>query len=121
MEKKNLQNAYRAINYLVEDVKKFVNDNGGFISTHDLQWDTMYAYIIDWNVDDVNEERIIAIRVKNNILEIATTFHKNDEYDKPLTENDFSDEDWIVVGTCGDSVLTAQTIFSIAESIEQYV
>lgn len=119
--KETLSNASKYINILVDKVRDFVKENGGFISTTNSQWDTMYAYIIDWNVDDVIEERIIAIRVKNNILEIATTFYKNDEYDKPLTENDFSDEDWIVVGTCGDSVLTAQTIISIAESIDQYI
>ena len=121
MNEENLKIAFDAINAVVEDVKKFVKDNGGFISTHDLTCDTMYAYVIDWNVDNVNEERIIAIRVVNDDLEIATTFFKNDAYEVALTENDFDDEDWMLVGSYSDSVLTAQTILSIAECIEQYV
>ena len=121
MKKENLQNALKSINALVEDVKEFVKDNGGFISTHDLTCDTMYAYVIDWNMDNVDEERVIAIRVIDDVLEIATTFFKNEVYEVALTETDFTDEDWMVVGSCGDSVLTAQTILSIAESIDQYV
>ena len=121
MKKENLKIALNAIDVVVEDVKEFVKTNGGFISTHDLTCDTMYAYVIDWNVDNVVEERIIAVRVIENVLEIATTFYKNDIYYEVLTENDFDDEDWMVVGSCGDSVLTAQTILSIAESIDQYV
>lgn len=121
MKKENLKIALNAIDAVVEDVKKFVKDNGGFISTHDLTCDTMYAYVIDWNVDNVTEERVIAIRVVNGDLEIATTFFKNDVYEVALTENDFDDEDWMLVGSYSDTVLTSQTILSIAESIDQYV
>lgn len=121
MKKENLKLALNTIDAIVDDVKAFVKTNGGFISTHDLTCDTMYAYVIDWDIDNVVEERVIAIRVIDEDLEIATTYHKNDVYEVALTENDFTDEDWMVVGTCGDSVLTAQTILSIAESIEQYV
>lgn len=121
MNKENLKIALNAIDAVVEDVKKFVKDNGGFISTHDLTCDTMYAYVIDWNVDNVTEERVIAIRVVNGDLEIATTFFKNDVYEVALTENDFDDEDWMLVGSYSDTVLTSQTILSIAESIDQYV
>ena len=122
MKQENLKIALNAIDAVVEDVKKFVKDNGGFISTHDLSCDTMYAYVIDWNVDNVVEERVIAIRVIDGVLEIATTYYKNDVYEVALTENDFTDdEDWMVVGSFGDYVLTAQTILSIAESIDQYV
>lgn len=121
MKKENLKIALNAIDAVVEDVKKFVKDNGGFISTHDLTCDIMYAYAIDWNMDNVYEVRVIAIRVIDDVLEIATTFFKNEIYEVALTETDFTDEDWMVVGSCGDSVLTAQTILSIAESIDQYV
>jgi hypothetical protein len=121
MEKKNLQNAYRAINYLVEDVKKFANDNGGFISTHDLGNDTMYAYVFTFDFEIVTEQRILAICVKDDVLYILPTPYTRDEYTKPITANDFNEDDWYIVGSCGDYVLNAQTIISIAESIEQYV
>lgn len=121
MKQENLQNALKSIDALVEDVKEFVKANGGFISTHDMSCDGIYAYVVDWDMNDVNEKRVIAIRVVNNVLEIATTLFKNDVYDTALTENDFENEDWMIVGSCGDSVLTTQTILSIAESIDQYV
>ena len=111
----------KAIETLVADVKNFVTLNGGFISTHSMEWDIMYAYVIDWDYDDVSEQRVIAVRVKDNELQIIVTPYKTDVYDKPLTEDDYVDSDWYCVGTCGDCVLTAPTILSIADSIEQYV
>jgi hypothetical protein len=35
--------------------------------------------------------------------------------------DDVDENDWYVVGSSGDMVLTASTILSIADSIEQYV
>jgi hypothetical protein len=111
----------KAIETLVADVKNFVTLNGGFISTHSMEWDIMYAYVVDWDYDDVSEQRVLAVRVKDNELQIIVTPYKTDVYDTPLTEDDYVDSDWYSVGTCGDSVLTAPTILSIADSIEQYV
>ena len=111
----------KAIETLVADVRNFVTLNGGFISTHSMELDTMYAYVVDWEYDDVSEQRVLAVRVKNKELQIIVTPYKTDVYDTPLTENDYADSDWYSVGTCGDNVLTAPTILSIAESIEQYV
>ena len=119
--KENLKIAHNAINNLVDDVKEFVKAHNGFISTHSMEWDTMYAYVVDWDYDDVNEQRVLAVRVKDNELQIIVTPYKTDVYDTPLTENDYVDSDWYSVGTCGDNVLTAPTILSIADSIEQYV
>ena len=119
--KQTLAVASKGINTLVNKVRDFVKENGGFISTTNSQWDTMYAYIVDWNLDIVTEERIIAVRVEDDILQVAGTIYKNDVYDEPLTEDYFDEDEWYSVGTCGDCVLTAQTILSIAESIDQYV
>lgn len=119
--KQTLSNASKYINILVDKVRDFVKENGGFISTTNSQWDTMYAYIVDWNLDIVTEERIIAVRVKDDLLEIIPTPYKNDVYEEDMREEDCYEEDWYTVGTCGDSVLTAQTIISMAESIDQYV
>ena len=120
--KENLKIAHNAINNLVNDVKDFVKAHNGFISAHDIGADLMYAYVLDWDCDDVNEQRIIAIRVnKHNVLELIVTPYKNDLYDEDVTEDEYLDSDWYALGTCGDNVLTAPTILSIAESIEQYV
>ena len=119
--KETLSNASKYINILVDKVRDFVKENGGFISTTNSQWDTMYAYIVDWNLDIVTEERIIAVRVKDDLLEIIATPYKHDVYEEDMREEDCYEEDWYTIGTCGDSVLTAQTIISIAESIDQYV
>lgn len=122
--KKNLKVAVNAVNALVEDVKTFVKANGGFINTmnEDGSYDNIYAYVIDWDNDDVNEEYVLAVRVKDDTLEIIPTSYKlRYSYDEEITEDTFVDDDWYPVGTGGDSVLLAQTILSIAESIEQYV
>ena len=109
------------INTLVADVRNFVILNGGFIATTNDELDTIYGYKIDWDTDDVSEIRILAVRVKDNELQVAGTIYKNDVYDEPLTEDYFDEDEWYSVGDCGDSILTAQTILSIADSIEQYV
>lgn len=119
--KAKTSDAWSAINNLLEEVKNFVKENGGFISTHNSELDTIYAYILDWVFDNVNEERVIAIRVNNDILEIATTPYKNDVYPNALTNEDFVEDDWKTIGTGGDIVLTAQTILSIADAITEYV
>ena len=113
---------YNEIDNLVNLVKAFVVENGGFINTQNINHenDQIYAYIVDWGADNVDEYKVIALREKDNMLELAispTTLN----YDEGLTLEDFREEDWYVIGSCGDSVLTAQTILSIADSIEQYV
>ena len=119
--KQTLADVSKGINILVNKVRDFVKENGGFISTTNSQWDTMYAYIVDWDLDIVTEERIIAVRVKDDLLQIIGTPYKNDVYEEDMREEDCCEEDWYTIGTCGDSVLTAQTIISMAESIDQYV
>lgn len=118
--KQTLAEVSKGINTLVDKVRDFVKENGGFISTYNDKWDTIYGYEIDWNTDEVNEIRILAVRVKDDVLQVAGTFYKNDKYDQ-VTEDYFTDDEWYPIGTNGDIVLTAQTILSIAESIEQYV
>ena len=80
-----------------------------FLNTSNPECDTMYAYVIDWDIDDVYETKIFAIRVADNNLEILVPNNVNGDFN------------WYVIGSCGDSVLTVQTILSIAESIEQYI
>ena len=118
--KQTLAVASKGINTLVDKVRDFVKENGGFISTTNDELDTIYGYVVDWNTDDVSEIRILAVRVNNNVLQVAGTIYKNDRYDE-LTKDYFDDDEWYSVGDCGDSILTAQTILSIAESIDQYV
>ena len=119
--KQTLRNAYGAINSLVVKVRDFVKENGGFIATINDELDTIYGYKIDWETDEVSEIRILAVRVKDDELQVAGTIYKTDVYDEPLTEDYFTDDEWYSVGNCGDIVLTAQTILSIADSIDQYV
>ena len=118
--KQTLAVASKGINTLVNKVRDFVKENGGFISTTNDELDTIYGYLVDWDSDDVSEIRILAVRVNNNVLQVAGTIYKTDRYDE-LTKDYFDEDEWYSVGDCGDSILTAQTILSIAESIDQYV
>lgn len=118
---KTLKNVLGGINQLVNEVTKFVKTNGGFIDTSNSKGDCdyIYGYIVDWGADEVSEEVVYAVKVEDDKLFIATC---NKEWMTIAESADcVPDEEWYVVGTCGDSVLTAQTILSIAESIEQYV
>ena len=118
---KNLDIVYKAINDLVSEVKTFVKNNGGFIITTKEKCDRMYGYIVNYEAydDDVTEERIIAIMVEDDVLCIATCPSSLNIVVN--NKDDINEDDWYVIGSFGDSVLTAQTILSIADSIEQYV
>ena len=119
--KQTLADASKYINILVDKVRDFVKENGGFISTTNDELDTIYGYVVDWDTDEVSEIRILAVRVNNNVLQVVGTIYKTDRYDEPFTKDYFDEDEWYSVGDCGDSILTAQTILSIAESIDQYV
>ena len=118
---KNLKVACNAINALVEDVKTFVKANGGFIKTsnEDGACDNIYGYVVDWDVDDVHEDIIYAIKVEGDELYVATCGKRWITIANSADEVD--ENDWYIVGSNGDMVLTSPTILSIAESIEQYV
>lgn len=110
---------------LLEDIIKAVENKGGFINTQNNEnsFDTMYAYILYylWSApNDIEEVKIIAMRVKDGHLELATCA-LNTSVTEILTEEDFSDDDWYTCGLPGDQIFFAQTILSIAESIDQYL
>ena len=118
---KHLGNAVNAIENLTNEVKDFVVKNDGFINTSNAlgNCDQIYGYIIDWDADAVEEQKVVALKVEDDILYIATS-------PKSIvvivdSKADFEDDEWYALGTGGDCVLQAQTILSIADSIEQYV
>ena len=117
-----INNVYKTIKELITEIKNFVNKNGGFINTSniDYNYDQIYAYVIDYSNDcGVTEEKVVAVKVKNNELYIATcpTSINLDINSK----NDINNDDWYILNSFGDYVLTIPTTLSIAESIEQYV
>ena len=106
------------------DIIKAIENKGGFINTQNNEdsFDIMYAYIIPFCTEPniVEEVKIIAIRVKNHHLELATCA-SNLTINAVLTEEDFDEDDWYTCGIPGDEIFFAQTILSIAESIDQYL
>ena len=109
---------------LLKDIIKAIENKGGFINTQNNEdsFDNMYAYIIPfWTEPNIVEEvNIIAIRTRNDHLELATCA-SNLTINAVLTEEDFDEDDWYACGTPGDEIFFAQTILSIAESIDQYL
>lgn len=110
---------------LLGDIIKAVENKGGFINTQNNEdsFDTMYAYISYylWSAPhEIEEVKIIAMRVKDGHLELATCA-LNTGVTEILTEEDFSDDDWYTCGLPGDQIFFAYTILSIAESIDQYL
>lgn len=120
--KATLNQTLKCISALTDKVAEFVNANGGFINTQnpDDKCDNIYGYRIDWGLDEIIEERVIAVRVIDNQL-MALLDNQRLNYSEPIDFTDYSDKDWYYIGTCGDSVLTAPTILSIASAIEEYV
>lgn len=113
------------LQYLLKDIIKAIENKGGFINTQNNEdsFDTMYAYISYylWSAPhEIEEVKIIAMRVKDGHLELATCA-LNTSITKILTEEDFNDDDWYTCGLPGDQIFFAQTILSIAESIDQYL
>lgn len=110
---------------LLKDIIKTVENKGGFINTQNNEdsFDTMYAYVANYLFtapNEVEEVKIIAIRTRNDHLELATCA-SNLTINGILTEEDFDEDDWYACGTPGDEIFFAQTILSIAESIDQYL
>lgn len=120
MKKENLQNALKSINALVEDVKEFVKANGGIIDTQDEGCDTLYSYVVDWGNDEVVECKVLGVKVVDDTLLILPAYGSAYFWGNVDIAN-VEDSEWYVVGDCGDSILTSQTILSIAECIEEYV
>lgn len=105
---------------LKEDIKSYVIKRGGFINTQaSSSTDPIYAYRIDYDFDEVEEYVVAGVRVKDNCLELAM-HPKNCGYTYGIEEKDILDDDWYACGTNGDCILAAQTLLSIANSIEQY-
>lgn len=110
---------------LLKDIIKAIENKGGFINTQNNEnsFDTMYAYITYylWSApNEIEEVKIMAMRVKDDHLELATCA-TNTSVTEILTEEDFNDNDWYTCGLPGDQIFFAQTILSIAESIDQYL
>lgn len=106
-----------------KDIVAFVKEHNGFIDTQNYNGDcdNIYAYIIDWVTDEVEEKGVFGIKVNDkNELELAI-FDKKLKHNVMLDKEDFEDAEWYICGLTGDRVLFSQTIISIADSIEQYV
>ena len=99
MLKQTLSTASKAVNDLCIEVASVIVANGGYVDTQNGECDTIFAYVYD-RYNCVNEQVVDAIKVENDTLYLLV----NDE--------------WLEIGV---DVLIVQTIFSIAESIEQYI
>ena len=112
--KDNLKNTVNAINALVDDIKQLVIDNGGIIDTQKSGCDRIKSYIVDGK--EIDECSVMGIKVDGNQLFILPDYGGSycfGETDIKKTE----EYEWFAVS----EILLAQTILSIAESIEQYI
>lgn len=118
--KANLQKANNAIEALVEDIKRVTRENGGIIDTQDMGCDRIKAYIYDYYAEcDGNyiECDVMGISVVNDKLFILPDL--GGCYNFGETDLDsVADSEWYEIHA---GLLTAQTILSIAESIDQYI
>lgn len=120
MNKIDTSIAVNAIHKLVEDVKEFVKANGGIIDTQNEKCDTLYSYVVDWTNDEVVECKVLGVKVVDDTLLVLPAYGSIYFWGEVDIANVVDDE-WYVLGECGDSILTAQTILSIAECIDEYI
>lgn len=126
---------YSVLDYIEKNQKE-----KGYINAQNGENDTMYFYAYnDYNFGEENglvEGRICAIRVKGGNIQILGTIHNNlvftekdiknatiltdnKENNPNLTINGEWEDNWQDIYG-GDTIIYAQTLMSIAESIEQY-
>jgi hypothetical protein len=120
MKKIDTSIAVNAINKLVKDVTEFVKANGGIIDTQDKEKDTLYSYVIDWSNDEVVECKVLGVKVVDDTLLVLPAYGSI-YFGGNVDIANVEDGEWYVVGECGDSILMAQTILSIAECIHEYI
>lgn len=119
--KSNLQKANNAIEALVEDIKRVVRENGGIIDTQVEGCDRIKAYVYDCyaDFDDTYiKYNVIGIKVVNDklfVLPDVVAYYTFGETDVNSAKDS---ELWYEIHT---GLLSAQTILSIAESIDQYI
>lgn len=107
---------------MYERVKEFVKEHQGekgYILTDNEENDTIWTFVYNDMMNSVSEFEVKAVRVKNNMLQILY----DDSYTK-YKEDDISDSDeydWSNDIQYDDCVYYIQTIFSLAESIQEYV
>ena len=106
---------------MYEAVRDFVMEHQGdkgFICTEDNGGDTIWTYVYDDTLSSIHEFQIKAIRVKNNRIEILydlSQIYYEDEMVKIQSEDEWYDVQY------ADLILYVQTIFNIAECVQEYV
>ena len=118
--KANLQKANNAIEALVEDIKRVVRENGGIVDTQSIGCDRIKVYIYDNYAEcDGNyiECDVMGIKVVNDKLFVLPDFGSCYVFGETDVKS-VEDSEWYEIHT---ELLTAQTILSIAESIDQYI
>jgi hypothetical protein len=108
-----------AIQTLTLKVKDYVKENGGFIKTTNADCTTMYAYVLNYCENRVEEFVVNAIKVEDDELLVLLT-PLSIRYELGNDDVVGSKEDWHAVNNYED-ILIAPTIISIAECIEEYV
>ena len=118
--KSNLQKANNAIEALVEDIKRVAREAGGIIDTQVKGCDHIKAYVYDCYAEFDNnyiECDVMGIKVVNDKLFVLPDFGSCYIFGE-TNINSVEDSEWYEIHT---GLLSAQTILSIAESIDQYI
>lgn len=110
--------ANKAMEKLYAKVVKYVQARGEYIDTQNAkrECDPIYAYKIN-DDDTVEEYNVFGVRVIDGELQIALEHRYNNQY---WDAYEFEQRDWECAAPNSDSILYAQTLLSIADSIEEY-
>ncbi len=103
-----IANLYDKLYYEIIDI---VEKHHGYINTsNNGTKDTIYALWYDFYYDFIGENEILGIRVINNKLQILLSIDSEDNHC----------EEWAEISS-GNTVYFFQTLYNIAENINQYL
>lgn len=119
--KENLQKAHSAINALVEDIKRVIRENGGIIDTQSRDCARIKTYIYENYGGEAIYVKcdVMGIKVVNDKLFVLPAYGSYYTFGRTDVKS-VEDSEWFEIRT-RSGLLTAQTILSIAEVINQYI
>lgn len=118
--KENLQKAHTAIDALVEGIKRLVRENGGIVDTQTIGCTRIKVYIYDNyepSGDNYSGCNVMGIKVINDKLFVLPDYGAYYIFGRTDVKS-VEDSEWYEVPR---ELLSAQSILSIANSIDQYI
>lgn len=106
---------------MFNDLKMYIEEHQGekgYIDTQECSMkDTIFGFMYNEDLETFEESVVYGVRVKDDDIEIILE-HSAMSYNVEYTDEDFKNAEWVSLRW--SDVLYIQTLFNIAENIEEY-